>query len=380
MDKTINNRFELLESLPPDGEFSPALVVAGTGPDTRNGTGAGSKRTLDERSPDNDRQDRVSKMKKLDIMDMCKQAESTMDNVKIKLGETALKLQAKTTVNEVKDRFMELFETFAEAIDKNMTIMTDMAGGIHDYQTALERKDVVIARLEDKVKDLEARRIGQDVKESQDIMGGELKLAMTQFKVLDLDLGKESEDRKEITELATRAIKSKVRTDISKDWEEAAKGAKVIPVGRKTVKRQTDKGDIWTVPVLVRIEDKESRWRAEDILRKSNVHPAFHWPQGMLEHVKTFKQELVKAGHNDKDNYIRIRPEERAGKIRIKGDVKSKAGGRFVTKAYWNVPTADATFTSRNPDLIRIQLTDFAPARRRGSARPAEAMEQDRVN
>jgi hypothetical protein len=140
--------------------------------------------------------------------------------------------------------------------------------------------------------------------------------------------------------------------------------AKILPVGRKTTKRDTDEGETWTVPVLVRIEDRETRWKAEDTLRKSNVHPAFHWPQGMLPYVKQYRKDLLDSGISDKDNYIRIRPEDRFGKLRIRGDVKPKAGGKFTARAYWDIPPMDAGLLTGNPALTKPQWVKQDTARK----------------
>jgi len=44
----------------------------------------------------------------------------------------------------------------------------------------------------------------------------------------------------------------------------------------------------------------------------------------------------------EEDYYIRIRPEEKDGRIDIRGDVKDRKGGyRFRNVALWDVPPAD---------------------------------------
>jgi hypothetical protein len=73
----------------------------------------------------------------------------------------------------------------------------------------------------------------------------------------------------------------------------------------------------------------------------------------MIGHVKKFRQDIVDSGVDDKEYYIRIRPEDRNGKLRIRGDIKKKDSGRFETKAYWCVPAMDANLNSANPELIK---------------------------
>ena len=46
---------------------------------------------------------------------------------------------------------------------------------------------------------------------------------------------------------------------------------------------------------------------------------------------------------------IRIRPEERDGRMQIKGDVKEKKeGDRFRTVAHWDIPPADKGLWDRD--------------------------------
>jgi hypothetical protein len=77
----------------------------------------------------------------------------------------------------------------------------------------------------------------------------------------------------------------------------------------------------------------------EDILRSSKVYPGFHWPQEMLSVVKDYKTVLKDNGLNEETTYVRIRPTERDGRVRIRADYKAKEGnGKFSTKATWTPP------------------------------------------
>jgi hypothetical protein len=73
----------------------------------------------------------------------------------------------------------------------------------------------------------------------------------------------------------------------------------------------------------------------------------------MMGHVKKFRQVIIDSGVSEQDNYIRIRPEERNGKLRIRGDVKAKNNGKFETKVYWQVPPMDNGLVGANLDLVK---------------------------
>ena len=59
----------------------------------------------------------------------------------------------------------------------------------------------------------------------------------------------------------------------------------------------------------------------------------------MLEPVKILRKAIINSGVDDNLNYIRIRPDDRDGRLRIKADVKTKEGqSKFTAKASWAVP------------------------------------------
>ena len=76
----------------------------------------------------------------------------------------------------------------------------------------------------------------------------------------------------------------------------------------------------------------------EDVWRQSGVYPTFHWNREMMGLVKDMRAAL-KDRYDEEKYYIRIRPDEREGKWKIKADVKLKEGtGRFAPGATWEVP------------------------------------------
>jgi hypothetical protein len=304
-------------------------------------------------------------------MDLCVDTATDMDNLKKALSTTTLTVNDKTSWKDAKDKFLGLFGVMADTMERNMSTVTDVAAAVEKFQDILDSKDRTIKELEDKIATLERRKDSQEVKDSQEAMASEIRQAMTHLKIMDIDMGKETDNRKDIIDSAAKALNGKIRSDQKDKWAGATRSAKVVPLGKKTVKRSVDGKEINTVPVLIRIDDREERWQAEDVLRKSNVHPSFHWPQGMMGHVKKFRQEIVDSGVSENDNYIRIRPEDKNGKLRIRGDVKAKSNGKFETKVYWPVPPFDNGLLTLNPDLIKPQWV--GPAGQRQGLAPVPA-------
>jgi hypothetical protein len=111
----------------------------------------------------------------------------------------------------------------------------------------------------------------------------------------------------------------------------------VAPLVRKTTK-PTGK-DYYSAPLLFTVQDKTRRWRMEEILRNSKIYPGFHWPQEMMTVLKDYKTVLKDNGLNEDTTYLRIRPVEREGKVKLRADTKAKEGaGKFSTRATWEAP------------------------------------------
>jgi hypothetical protein len=111
-----------------------------------------------------------------------------------------------------------------------------------------------------------ASRDKVEVRASRKDMEDKVKVASTQFKVMDLNIGKDFVDRKAMTEAAKAAIQAKVRSDLRKDYDEKIKAATFRVLARDTHKRNVDGQEVWTAPVLVTIQDRDSRWKVESWL------------------------------------------------------------------------------------------------------------------
>jgi len=177
-----------------------------------------------------------------------------------------------------------------------------------------------------------------EIKASAKEMEDKLRTATTQFKLMDVNIGRETDDRREIIEKGVAEIRKNLRADAVKDFDELIKFAEVAPLTRKTFKA-TGK-EHFSAPLLFTVQDKSKKWKLEDTLRASKMYPGFHWPQEMVAPVKEYRRILKEdGGVNEDSSYVRIRPAERDGRMRIKADVKEKtSSGRFSLKAMWDIP------------------------------------------
>jgi hypothetical protein len=109
----------------------------------------------------------------------------------------------------------------------------------------------------------------QEAKDSEMDMEKKLEGAMEQIKVLNLDFGKECVDRRTMVREAVCRIKEKVTGNDKEELERIMKGVRVDIMGRSTCKKETRKGEIHTVPVLITCGCQNMKERLEVIARRA---------------------------------------------------------------------------------------------------------------
>jgi hypothetical protein len=302
-----------------------------------------------ERSPlEGDKETR----KKLNLDDMetsfdfCQRMTKMMDAYKEKVGTTLALMDMTETPNnnDIKVWMKELAKTQMNGMDEMACMVTEVVEEMDAMQDEVKSKEKEIRKLREQldeqstvVSTVVVTKDKLEVKASSKDMEERLKVATTQFKVMDIDIGKETENRTEILSRGLAAIKGRVRSDMQDEWTKLAEGVDVAPLVRKTTK-PTGK-DYYSAPLLFTVQDKNKRWRMEEILRNSKIYPGFHWPQEMMTVLKDYKTVLKDNGVNEDTTYVRIRPVERDGKVKIRADTKNKEGsGKFSTRATWDIP------------------------------------------
>jgi anion-transporting ArsA/GET3 family ATPase len=270
----------------------------------------------------------------------------TMDAYKEKVGTTLALMDMTETPNnnDIKVWMKELAKTQMSGMDEMACMVTEVVEEMDAMQDEVKSKDKEIRKLREQLEEqstvvstVVVTKDKLEVKASSKDMEERLKVATTQFKVMDIDIGKETENRAEILARGLTAIKDRVRSDMQEEWTRLAEGVDVAPLVRKTTK-PTGK-DYYSAPLLFTVQDKNKRWRMEEILRNSKIYPGFHWPQEMMTVLKDYKTVLKDNGVNEETTYVRIRPVERDGKVKIRADTKNKEGsGKFSTRATWDIP------------------------------------------
>ena len=112
---------------------------------------------------------------------------------------------------------------------------------------------------------------------------------------------------------------------------------RVVILGRRTEGRRVGERKIWTLPVLFQCVDKKDLKDLEWGLKGGGIFPTVHWPEEILEFINGIKSE-VKERSSDQGTWVRVRPEEAEGKVRIRVDIKPREGGSFRLKGVWVCP------------------------------------------
>ena len=234
-------------------------------------------------------------------------------------------------------------ENVLAGFEGQASAMSDLAGQMTDMTETITNLREENEELKEELNSVRLLRETQASKDSVKIMEVAVREAVTKVKVMDLDFGACLNYRRQLQETAKTALRDKVRTDSRARFDTLMARASLAVIARATEHRAYPTGaEIWTAPVLITIPDRETRWEVEEILRGSNCYPSFHWPKEMMDPIKTLRKAIVDSGVDDNVNYIRIRPDERDGRLKIKADVKPKDGKhKFTAKATWAVPAFD---------------------------------------
>jgi hypothetical protein len=193
------------------------------------------------------------------------------------------------------------------------------------------------------------------IKESEREMEKKVKAAGCQLKLLDIDFGYASDDKKEMVRQVVSMLRGDINPTDRSRFDRILRRTRIILMGKRTEVRRERNRNIHTIPVLLEMQNRIDTEEAEVLLKAAGYFPTFHWPTEMVDFVAGAREELRKVGYGE-SHYIRIRPEERGGEIQIRADVKLKNGGRFVPKAFWKCPPLQREFWALITGLFEPRL------------------------
>jgi anion-transporting ArsA/GET3 family ATPase len=164
----------------------------------------------------------VRKNLKLDEMetsfDFCQRMTKMMDAYKDKVGMTLarMEMEEKPTNNDIKVWLKELAKTQMNGMDEMACMVTEVVEEMDAMQDEIKSKDKEIRKLREQLEEQSSvvssvvvTKDKMEVKASSKDMEDRLRLATTQFKVMDVDIVKETDNRAEIITKENGSYKGK---------------------------------------------------------------------------------------------------------------------------------------------------------------------------
>jgi len=206
----------------------------------------------------------------------------------------------------------------------------------------LEEK-VVEEKLEDKEQNgkvgrLEGYIVKLRLKEKEKEMEGKVRTAMCGVKVSNFNIGQETGNKVLIVRKVLGEVRKAAKKEEAGQLDRVLRTTRVVVLGKRTEVRREGGETIQSVPILLQCQDRKDAQELEGMLKGAGYFPTLHWPEEIMEFIKGVREEVVRRGVTEQESWIRIRPEEEEGRVRIRVDSKSKAGGRFRLEGVWACP------------------------------------------
>lgn len=320
-----------------------------------------NKRTVQDRSPLAQEETVRNTRRRLNEFDLGEEFRKVEQEMRKRMEEA----EARAPV-EVREYLGEAMRSVAEAITGMMNNISD---GVRqerlERETLEDRMEDQLSKVVEDVKEqrtildsLTEIRIKSRVRESTKEMEDKIAEAQCAVKMLDIDIGRETEDKREIVRKTIDAVRAYVREEDVRWLDRIISRTKIVILGRGTVRREGRSGDEFTVPTLFQCRDRRDTEDLEAILREAGWYPTFHWPKEVLEMVNHARDEVRRMGFSERDYFVKVRPEKREGKTMLRAEVKPKAGGRYMLKGLFLCPPLHRVLWDNVPDLLRSQLLD----------------------
>jgi len=318
-----------------------------------------AKRTIDERSPEQEilRNTRL-RMNEFDAGYIFEEVENQLvrgiDEV----------------VASVPDQLKEAMATSMQALKVAISgIMNGLSEGIKQERLAREAMEM---RLEDKMERMEKNvqelggacdsltktRLKARTRESIKEMESKVREAQCALKLLDVDIERLTEDRREMVRKTITKVRSFCAEEDKRSYDVIMRRTRVVIMGKATSRSLRDTEEEFSVPTLFQCRDRRDAEDLESIMRTAGFFPSFHWPREMMEFVGGVREEVKGRGFDDRSNYIRVRPEVRDGALMVKVEVKPKDGtGRFSLKGLWPIPPLNRVLWDDILDIFKPKFS-----------------------
>jgi len=250
-----------------------------------------------------------------------------------KAEESVQELEKKAEVGMAKVK--ELEERIDERLEEVQGKVTDMEDKVTEDRVTLEDKVKSVSDVVDMVVDTAVQSY---VRESVRDMEGKVRTAMCGVKVGNFNIGQETEDKALIVRKVLGEVRRTAKREEEGQLEKVLRRTRVVVLGKRTEGRREGDQIIQSVPILLQCQDMRDVQVLEGILKAAGYFPTLHWPEEMMEFIKGVREEVRRRGVSERECWIRIRPMEEEGRIRIRVDTKAKSGGKFRLEGVWRCP------------------------------------------
>ena len=314
------------------------------------------KRTVEERSPASEAPVRNTRprLNEFDLGELFGQVEDKMSK--------SMEEAVSCAPVEVRDAMRAGMEAVKEAV---LGIMNGLSDGIKAERLA---RETVELKLEDKVERLEAKlsdagatldsltknRLKLRTKDSIRDMERRVADAQCSLKLMDVDVGRAMEDRREIVRRTIDKVRQYVQEEDLRSYDNIIRRTRIVILGKGSSRWERDGEAEFSVPTLFQCRDRRDTEELEQLLRRAGYFPGFHWPKEIMEFVNKVREEVGKQGFDNRDFHFRVRPEVREGVMMVKAEVKPKEGmGRFSLRGLWSCPPLDRFLWDDVQDMFK---------------------------
>jgi len=281
------------------------------------------------------------------IEEMIQRMEKRAEDALARAEKGVQELERKTEVGLSKVNEMEA------RLDRNLE---EVHGKVLEVEgKAVEDK----VKLEDRVKSVSdvvdmvvEHAVKNHVRESVKEMEGKVRTSMCEVKVCNINVGQDTEDKALIVRRVLGEVRKAVRDEERGQLEQVLRRTRVVVLGKRTEGRREGGQTIQAVPTLFQCKDRRDLQVLEGILREAGYFPTLHWPDEMLEFTKGVREEVRRRGVDERVCWVRIRPVEEGGRIRIRVDTKDKAGGNFRLEGVWRCPPLNRGYWEKEKGLF----------------------------
>jgi len=289
-----------------------------------------------ERKERKEMEQRISESAKQESEERKEMVQRISENVKQESEERKEMTQRSSeSVKQERKERKEMEQRISQSVKQEAEVRKEME----------QRTVVRMAKIEDKIQcgEAEVQRLKEQMVQMRQgervrAMEGKVKSAMSEVKVMNINIGQVTENKETIVREAMGEVRRHTRREEVGYLNRILRRTRIVVLGKRTEGRKEGDRTEFTVPILFQCENRKDAQELEGLLRNAGYFPTFHWPGEIMGFIAKIREEVGNMGNVEQDSYIRIRPEDREGNIRIRADVKSKAGGRYMMKGIWMCP------------------------------------------